>query len=470
MGDGRDRYLDLADRHFDGELTAAESRELGQVLAGNAQCAREFARRAMFHNQLRALLRLEEQEEARDRADVGGQRVAATAWWRLAAVAAACVLLGLAIVELASFRSSSGTSDRGNRLAVAVAQPPVAKLAAAFDAVWSDPNVAFALRQGDMPPGMLVLRSGRVELLFAAGATAIIEGPATFEPVSGDTLRVQAGSVRCRCPRPGTELRVETPSGTIVDLGTEFAVSVEPDVRTRVAVIEGQVRVDGRESSQLMSAGEAVSIDRTGKSSLDIGFLKDVATKVTLSPVDPSIFATCDNALVDPSFEIQNGDAAEGRPDLFLLGEFRLGAWQGSLGHVEQVAAPAASGSRAVRIAARGNRFWPLVAQHVETGDIAGRAVMAAVRVCQSPEDPLAGHQSAILKLMFVDERGTQFASAERYFLRSGSPLGAFVDASIAALAPAGTVAVQYQFLLNARGQPSGSVVVDDAVLKIGPP
>lgn len=91
--------------------------------------------------------------------------------------------------------------------------------------------------------------------------------------------RILHRSRRCRCPEPGTELRVETPSGTIVDLGTEFAVTVEPDVRTRVAVIEGQVRVDGREASRLMSAGDAVSIDREGRSSDDIGFLKDVATR-----------------------------------------------------------------------------------------------------------------------------------------------------------------------------------------------
>jgi hypothetical protein len=180
----------------------------------------------------------------------------------------------------------------------------------------------------------------------------VIEGPATFEPVSRDTLRVAAGSVRCRCPEPGTELRVETPSGTIVDLGTEFAVTVEPDVRTRVAVIEGQVRVDGREASRLMSAGDAVSIDREGRSSEDIGFLKDVATRVTLTPVEPSVFAGCRNVLVDPSFEMETASHESGRHEPSTLGDFHLGRWRGSLGYVEQVAAPAASESRAVQISA----------------------------------------------------------------------------------------------------------------------
>jgi len=62
-----------------------------------------------------------------------------------------------------------------------------------------------------------------------------------------------------------------------------------------------------------------------------------------------------------------------------------------------------------------------------------------------------------------------QFASAERYFLRAGTGTRGFVEADIAALAPARTVAVQCQVLLNACGIPTGSLIVDDAVLKIGP-
>jgi hypothetical protein len=472
----RDRYLDLVEQHFDSRLAAEESRELGRLLAANADCAREFARRAMFHDQIRALLRYDQEAWGQDDPTVaalspeaiGGRAGAAPSRW-LAVAATTVAVLSMAIVGLWSVvrvpnvkQEAPALAEREERLL------PVARLAAAFDAVWSDPNVAFVLRQGDMPAGMLTLVSGRVEFLFAAGATAVIEGPATFEPVSRDTLRVAAGSVRCRCPHPGTELRVETPSGTIVDLGTEFAVTVEPDVRTRVAVIEGQVRVDGREASRLMSAGEAVSIDREGRSSDDIGFLKDVATRVTLTPVEPSVFADCRNVLVDPSFEAETAGHQGGRHEPSTLGDFRLGQWRGSLGHVEQVLAPVASGSQALRIAAGGSRFWPLVGQLVETGDIVGQPVMAAVKVCQQQDDPLRGNQCAIVKLVFVDAAGRAFAQAERYFLRSGSKAGEFVEAGIAALAPAGTETVQCQVLLNACGMPTGSIVVDDAALLIG--
>lgn len=473
----RERYLDLAERHFDGRLTAEESQELGALVAASADRAREFSRRAMFHDQIRALLRYEQETRGQDSASVaalpyeavvGNARGASSRW--LAAATAAVASLSLAIVGLWGVVRPPNTEDEPVLAARIDRLPPVATLAAAFDAVWSDPNVAFVLRQGDMPAGMLTLVSGRVEFLFAAGATAVIEGPATFEPVSRDTLRVAAGSVRCRCPELGTELRVETPSGTIVDLGTEFAVTVEPDIRTRVAVIEGQVRVDGRESSRLMSAGDAVSIDRKGRSSDDIGFLKDVATRVTLTPVEPSVFAGCRNVLVDPSFEMETAGHESGRHEPSTLGDFHLGRWRGSLGHVEQVAAPVASGSRGVQISARGSRFWPLIAQPVATGDIAGQPVMAAVRVAQKQDDPLTGNQCAIVKLVFVDAAGRAFAQAERYFLRAGSRVGEFVEGEIAALAPVGTATVQCQILLNACGVATGSVVADDATLLVGRP
>jgi hypothetical protein len=96
--------------------------------------------------------------------------------------------------------------------------------------------------------------------------------------------------------------------------------------------------------------------------------------------------------------------------------------------------------------------------------------VMAAVKMAQTPSDPLTGHQCAIVKLMFVDDSGREFAKAERHCLRTGSPADRFIETGIAAVAPAGTVAVRYQVLLNAYGLPTGSIVADDAALVVVAP
>lgn len=389
--------------------------------------------------------------------------------------------LGAAGVLLALVGATYGLVSLGPRAgdpaaaAVVAANPvnkPFAVLDAAFDPVWSDPNIDLVMRRGLLPAGPVRLVSGEIEMLFASGGTAVIEGPAVFEPIANDALRLTSGSVRCRCPRPGTELRVETPTGTVIDLGTEFAVSIADDARMRVAVIEGQVQLDLATSSTLMREGEAVSVDPSGRSVDDIGFLKELARQTTLARFDPASVASGTNLLADPSFEaepdageLQTGDTQEaaGR----VLGEFRLGPWLGSRGYAESVTAPIATGRRAVRIAANSSPFWPILLQDVATGDIAGRAVMAAVKVAQTASDPLSGRQCAIVKLVFVDRAGREFARAERHFLREGSPVDQFMKVGIAAIAPPGTAGVRCQVLLNACGLPTGGIVVDDAAMVV---
>ena len=451
----RDRYEWLVDRHLDGLLDRAESAELGRIVAAEPALATDLARRAVFHHQIRSVLRLEREylappgggpEPDRPHRGAGGPG----SW----AGRAAGILVMLAIGGVAAGWFLPRNSVKRDA--------PFAEMTAAVGCVWSDPNVEISLRHGSLPSGPLELVSGRVEMRFASGGTAIIEGPATFEPTAADGLRMFDGSARCRCPEPGTELHVETPSGMIVDLGTEFAVNVEPGHRTRVAVLEGTVRFDtaGPENlvSKFMAAGEAMSVDLSGAATADAGFMRKVAQTADFESFEARDLAGGQNLLADGSFE---GDAAghEGR--------FEAGRWIGSASYVTQVSSPTADGSRAVRIASRGNPFWPLVGQTVATGAIDGRTVLASVKALQTASDPLSGPQRVILKLIFTDASGRHLGQAERHFLRAGSAVDQFVEGRIAAEAPAGTMAVKWEVLLNASRLPTGSIVVDTASLAI---
>jgi hypothetical protein len=389
--------------------------------------------------------------------------------------------LGAAGVLVALVATTYGLVSRGRGVgdpaAVAIAEAnsastPFAVLDAACDPVWSDPNLDLVMRRGMLPAGPVTLVSGEIEMLFASGGTAVIVGPAVFEPIAHNALRLTSGSVRCRCPGPGTELRVETSTGTVIDLGTEFAVSVADDDRMRVAVLEGKVQLNLATSSTLMREGEGVSVDRSGRVDDDMVFFRGLDRHTTLTRFDAARAATSVNLLDDPSFEslpdgTQGVAGFEQQPAGRPHGEFRLGPWRGSRSYAESVAGPVASGSRAVRIAANSTPFWPVVFQEVPTGDIAGRLAMASVKVAQTASDPLTDRQCAIVKLVFVDRAGREFAKAERHFLREGSPVDRFVEAGIAAIAPAGTAAVRCQVLLNACGLPTGSIVADDAVLVV---
>jgi len=477
---------DLIDRFFDCDLGGDDRKALEDALRVSPQARRLFWRKAETHAALRTWGREHWGRVAAAEGGVGdanavvqsvglarGVKVLGRRWVTASAVVGGSLLLFAMVAVGMRWPGASvpGPVNDVSRPAIAGDQPFVAVLNASVEPVWSDPNVDLMLRRGSLPSGPIELLSGSVELLFGSGGVAVIEGPAVFEPFAADTLHVTQGSVRCRCALPGSELRVETPKGTVTDLGTEFAVSILPDMPLRVGVIEGRVRLDLATSTQVMAAGEAVSVDGDGHATDDIGFLKDFKTRASLIPFDEAAFAAGVDLLVDPSFESPpdtkpaTGSLTSQPP--FAKAVLQLGPWSGTPGHVESVTHPVAFGARAVRISARGNPFWPLVVQRCTTGDISGKTVLAAVKASHVAGDPLAGSQRAIVKIAFVDEKGLEFGRAERHFLKVGGPDDRFVEGRISAIAPQGTHAVNYTVLLSACGYPSGSIVVDDAKLVV---
>ena len=473
---------DLIDRFFDCDLSGEDRSTLEDALRSSPQARRVFWRKAETHAALRAWGREHwGRVAAAEAADgdatlvdggVGRRWARASAPAGLLLIVAVIAMAGLGLAGIQRFRADVLRRHDGPLPASHAVDPPfVAVLNASVEPVWGDPNVELMLRRGSLPAGPLELRSGSVELLFGSGGIAVIEGPAVFEPISGDALYVTQGSVRCLCPRPGSELRVETPKGTVTDLGTEFAMSIRPDTALRIGVIEGQVRLDLAASTQVMAAGEAVSVDGDGHATEDIGFFKDFKSRASLTPFDEVACADGAELLVDPSFEsTSGGENASGSPlrqPPFAKSLLKIGPWSGTPGHVESIEHPVATGERAVRISARGNPFWPLVVQRCVTGDISGKPVLAAVKASHMANDPLAGQQRAILKIAFVDDKGVEFGQAERHFLKVGGPSGRFVEGRIAAMAPPGTHAVNYTVLLNACGLSTGSIAIDDARLVV---
>jgi hypothetical protein len=425
----------------------------------------------MFHQHLRATLRLEHEYAERDpnalvRRAFGGASAGTAAWAvRAAGVAmvAVFVVAGVGWLFTASSASSFRSVDAGVSEA-ASPTPPFAVLNAAVDDVWADSNVGLSLRHGALPRGPIRLESGRVEMLFASGGTAIIEGPAVFEPIAANAMRLNEGAVRCRCPSKGTELRVVTPATTVTDLGTEFIVSVGASQQTRLAVTEGSVRIDGGGGSRLVHEGEAFVIDREGWED-DIGFLKDEAKVAQLRSADREIFERFSQRLVDPEL---HGVGMGPLPEMGQRASLdpRSTTWKASGGSdgIERIETV---GGSAVRIHSRGSVYWPLLAQEVVTGDIGGQLVVFEAVAAQPANDPLSGRQCAIVKIEFIDANRRMIGDAQRHFLRAGTPVNRYVPGMIAAEAPPGTVAVRAFVLLNAFGGKTGSIIVERGSLVV---
>jgi hypothetical protein len=117
--------------------------------------------------------------------------------------------------------------------------------------IWTGPNrspeVGDLLRQGRV----LELLSGLAELKFPAGVSVLLEGPARFEITGPKSARLDHGRLVARV----TEVRgrgfvIDGPSGRVVDLGTEFGVSVERSGEMEVHVLEGTVTAESHQQKE----------------------------------------------------------------------------------------------------------------------------------------------------------------------------------------------------------------------------
>ena len=111
----------------------------------------------------------------------------------------------------------------------------------------------------------LFLHEGYAELLFGNQAKVTIQGPAEFEVLSEDQIKLSYGRLYAMVPREAIGFTVKTPSTQIVDLGTEFGVDCGLHSDTSLHVIKGKT---------VLIAG-----DKSNKMSVEVG--KGIAKKVS---------------------------------------------------------------------------------------------------------------------------------------------------------------------------------------------
>lgn len=153
---------------------------------------------------------------------------------------------------------------------VTVEREPVpfrATLVDATDAVWSgDLNVAVGMA---VPQGPIRLVSGAAQVAFESGALVTLNGPAEIEVLGSNRLFLRSGRIVPFVPPAATGFTVVSPTGEVIDLGTEFSVNVDPSGRTDVYVLEGHVDVsrghEDRNAPLRMSQGfgSRLSVDST---------------------------------------------------------------------------------------------------------------------------------------------------------------------------------------------------------------
>jgi len=151
---------------------------------------------------------------------------------------------------------------------------PVAQVTETHECVWDADTMPLSTGADLFAGTQLQLTQGLVELAFANGAKVLFQGPATFDTLNSDAGFLHAGNLVARVPKEARGFTVRMPDAAVVDLGTEFGVSVDEHGRNEeVHVFRGEVVLEtgpsagGREPSRRhLRAGSAASIRLAGGS------------------------------------------------------------------------------------------------------------------------------------------------------------------------------------------------------------
>ena len=118
----------------------------------------------------------------------------------------------------------------------------------------------------NLPASPLKLKNGAIQFAFANGVQTTIEGPAEFSIDAANHLSLTSGKLWALVPHTAIGFTVLTPAGSVVDMGTEFGVSYDPDAPgARVEVFQGRVEAFSGSAAtggaaQFLGAGQSAVV------------------------------------------------------------------------------------------------------------------------------------------------------------------------------------------------------------------
>ncbi len=254
---------ELIHGQLDGTLSQKQTQELNQALLENPEAAGHFAELSLLHHALQsgfqsgtlstrhALLSKETPSESTSR------RIhPATLPWTLAAAAIIATLILATHLRPVSTSTPIPTANT----ALEKHNTGFAILTHTLNPAWT----GVAPASGDLlPQGLLQLESGLAQIEFFSGVSLVVEGSAALEIISSDEMRLLHGKLRAHVPPPAIGFQIHTPQGTVLDLGTEFALDIS-DTKNELHVIDGEVEWHGSNHSAhpstLLTEGQALDL------------------------------------------------------------------------------------------------------------------------------------------------------------------------------------------------------------------
>jgi hypothetical protein len=219
---------------------------------------------------------------------------------------------------------------------------PVARVTGLSNCIWPDGDAGLKFGDALTPGQRLKLTSGVLQLTYETGAKVTVEGPVDMVMTTPIEARLSEGKIAAAVPRFARGYTIVTPTAEVVDLGTEFGVSVDDVGASEVHVFDGDVvtrSIGGKAAaSDLIHAREDEAVQFTsiesGPRRISVDRTKFVRRLTPDLPADklPRIPVTDDLALwlaADLMPTMKEGAPVSAWPDV-LIGDNRFpdDAWQ----------------------------------------------------------------------------------------------------------------------------------------------
>jgi len=115
------------------------------------------------------------------------------------------------------------------------------------------------------------LQQGIIKIEFDYGAEVVIEAPAAFTLNTADDMTLHSGRLFAHVPGRSKGFKIETPTATVIDLGTDFAVKADFDGTSDVHLLKGKASLipgaKGKSigNSQLLTVNQARRVALSGQ-------------------------------------------------------------------------------------------------------------------------------------------------------------------------------------------------------------
>jgi hypothetical protein len=275
------RVYSLALAQLEGTLAAEEQRELESLIVENSTarrwylqfveesaCLRWLCVDDVSHDVQPASLVLGDLRRPRRRWSEVIRYLAGVACMLLAAVGAS-QLLNRRSAEVAAVAPANGPSHPPVAAEMS-AERGVATITGLESVRWSDPQTRGRLLGRCAIGDRISFQAGAAQLTFDAGAQVAVFGPADFEITSATSILCARGRVTTLVGERGKGFTIETPRAKVVDLGTQFGLSISDEGETEVVVFRGSVDLkplerQGVTPSRRMRRGEALILKNSGE-------------------------------------------------------------------------------------------------------------------------------------------------------------------------------------------------------------